>query len=147
MTEIIQFFTPFFSAVLFNHSSLALIEMSFFISILMYGTVGKLVDQNPGTSYAYIGYLVSVTLFLSSTYILFCELAWWKSIINIVVSTIVFVIISELTLSLFINLFSGFYNTQSSNNETTLKRGPALFIVSITICAVFLSMIIKNKIF
>lgn len=147
MTDVIQFFSPFFSSVLFNHSSLALIELSFFISILMFGTVGKLVDQKPDTSFSSSGYLISVTLFLSSIYLLFCELIWWKSIINIIVSVIVFVILSELILSIINFLFAGLYNLQSSKDGRTLKRSSSVFIASITILAVVLGVLLKNKIY
>ncbi|MFV5694022.1 hypothetical protein ACM55G_01110 [Flavobacterium sp. LB3P122] len=149
MTDITQFFLPFFSSVLFNHSNLALIELSFFTSILMFGTVGKLVNQKPETSFASIGYLVSVSLFLSAGYLAFHELTWWKSTINIIVSTIVFLIVSELILFVFILLFSGLYNYnhQSSKNEITLKRSAALFIATITIIAIALSVLLEKQIF
>lgn len=147
MTDTIQFFTPFFNSVLFNHSNIALIELSFFTSILMFGTVGKLVNQNPETSFASTGYLVSVALFLSSIYLLFNELTWWKSVINIVVSILVFVLVSELILSIINILFAGLYNHESSKDGRTMKRSTGLFIATITIIAIALSVLLEKKIF
>lgn len=145
MNDLINFLDPLFSRFLFNYKNLALIEISIFCSVFLYGTIGKLIEQKPNTSSALSGYILFIILFLSSGYITFTELVWWKAIVNIVASFIVFVILSEIILNLIIILFGGFYNY--SNGEIKPKRRTVFFILIIFVINLIVAEYIKRKIF
>ena len=145
MNDLVHFLEPLFNRFLFNYKNLALIEISFLCSVFLFGTIGKLVEQKPNTSIALIGYVISVSLFLSSGYLTFIELVWWKAIVNIVVSLVVFVIISEIILNLIIILFGGFYNY--SSGEIRPKRRAVFFVIIIFVINLIVSEYIKRIFF
>ena len=145
MNSIINFFEPIFSAFLFNHKNQSLIEITIFCSVFLFGMIGKLVDQKPNTSIALSGYGYSIGVFLSAAYLLFIELTWWKAIINILVSVILFVIISEIILLFIIMLFGGFYHY--GDVEPRIKRRTGLLFFIIFSINIIVSLYIKNLIF
>lgn len=145
MNDLIHLLEPIFSRFLFNYKNLTLIEISIFCSVFLFGTIGKLIEQKPNSSIALIGYFISVSIFLSSGYLTFIELVWWKAIVNIIVSLVVFVFISEIILNLIIILFGGFYNY--SNGEIRLKRRSVFFAIIIFSINLIVSEYIKRKIF
>lgn len=147
MTETIQFFTPLFSSVLFNHSNLSLVELSFFTSMLVFITVGEIVSQKPDSSYPGIGYLLSITLLLSSIYLGFCELIWWKAIINIAVSLTVFYFLLVPTINVLVAFSGMLFKLNPLTNEIVPKRSTSLFIATITILAIILLVLLEKKIF
>lgn len=145
MNSVINFFEPIFSAFLFNHKNQSLIEISIFCSVFLFGMIGKLVNQKPNTSIALFGYGYSIGVFLSAVYLLFIELTWWKAIINILVSVILFVIISEIILLFIIMLFGGFYHYGVV--EPRVKRRTGLLFFIIFSINIIVSLYIKNLIF
>ena len=145
MNSVINFFDPFFNAFLFNHKNLALIEISFFCTVFLFGTIGKLVDQKPNISGVLVGYGYSIIVFLNAAYITFVELNWWKAVINILVSVILFVIISEILLSLIIILFGGFFHY--GDVEPRIKRRTGLLILIIFSINIIVTLHIKKLIF
>ncbi len=145
MNSVINFFEPIFSAFLFNHKNQSLIEISIFCSVFLFGMIGKLVNQKPNTSIALFGYGYSIVVFLSAVYLLFIELTWWKAIINILVSVILFVIISEIILLFIIMLFGGFYHYGVV--EPRVKRRTGLLFFIIFSINIIVSLYIKKLIF
>lgn len=145
MNSVINFFEPIFSAFLFNHKNQSLIEISIFLSVFLFGLIGKLVNQKPNTSIALVGYVYSIGVFLTTVYLLFVELTWWKAIINILVSVILFVIISEIILLFIIMLFGGFYHY--GDVEPRVKRRTGLLFFIILSINMIVSLHIKKLIF
>jgi hypothetical protein len=145
MNSVIGFFEPFFNAFLFNHRNLALIEISFFCTVFLFGIIGKLVDQKPNFSGVLVGYGYSIIVFLNSAYITFVELTWWKAVVNIVVSLVLFVIVSEIILSLMIMLFGGFFYYEEV--EPRIKRRTVLLILIILLSNIMVSLHINKLIF
>lgn len=136
MDSVINFFEPIFSSFLFNHKNQSLTEISVFCSVFFFGLIGKLVNQKPNTSSALSGYTYSVGLFLTTVYLIFIELIWWKALINIVVSIILFVIISEFLLSLIIIIFGGFYHygdLEPRVKSRTILLGFIIFSINILV--------------
>jgi hypothetical protein len=145
MNSVINFFEPFFNLFLFNHKNLAVNEISFFCAVFLFGTIGKLVDQKPNISGVLVGYGYSIIVFLNAVYLTFVELNWWKATVNILVSVILFVIISEFLLSLIIILFGGFFHF--GDVEPRIKRRTALLLFIIFLINIIVSLHIKNLIF
>jgi hypothetical protein len=145
MNDLIHFLEPLFSSFLFNYKNLTLIEISILCSVFLFGTIGKFIVQKPNTSIALTGYIISISLFLCSGYLTFIELVWWKAIVNIVVSLVVFVIFSEMILNLIIILFGGFYNYL--NGEIKPKRRALFFVLVVFGINLFVSEYIKRKFF
>lgn len=145
MREIVASFTPFFNSILYNHQSISLIEFSFLFSILIYQIFDSLAAQKPKTSSALLMFLVIVPLFTSSCYVLFCQLIWWKAIVNILVSIFAFTLISKLIILFFQISIHGFYRFQTPESEGVLKRRAFVFISIIIIIAICLNVMIKNS--
>jgi hypothetical protein len=143
MTSVINFFEPIFSSFLFNHKNQSLTEISIFCVVFLFGLIGKLVSQKPSTSSALIGYVYSVVIFLTTVYLIFIELTWWKAFINILVSIILFVIISEFLLSLIIVIFGGFYHY--GDIELRIKGRTGLLALIIFSINIFLFLQIKKE--
>lgn len=144
MKEIIYSFTPFLNSILYNHQSIALVELSFLFSVLIYHIFESLAAQKPKTSSALLMFIVIISLFISACYVLFSELTWWKAIINILVSILVFKLISKIIILFFQIRFHGFYRFQTPESEGVLKRRSFLFISIIMIIAIYLNIMIKN---
>lgn len=144
MDTIINFFEPIFSSFLFNHKNQSLSEISIFCNVFLFGLIGKLVNQKPNTSSTAV-YFYSIILFLTTFYLIFIELVWWKALINILVSIIIFVIISEFLLSLIILKFEGFYNY--GDLEPRVKSRTILFGFIIFSINIFVFLNIKKLIF
>lgn len=147
MTEIIQSFRPFFSSILFNHSNISLVELSIFTSMMVFIAVGEIVNQKPDTSYSGAGYGLSISLLLSSIYLGFSELIWWKAIVNIAVSLTVFYFLLVLVLNGLVTLSGVLFKFNPVTNEVVPKRSTALFIATITFLAIVLLVFLEQKIF
>jgi hypothetical protein len=145
MNDLIHFLEPLFSSFLFNYKNLTLIEISILCSVFLFGTIGKLVSQKPNISGVLVGYGYSIIVFLNAAYITFVELNWWKAVINILVSVILFVIISEILLSLIIILFGGFFHY--GDVEPRIKRRTGLLILIIFSINIIVTLHIKKLIF
>ena len=145
MNSVINFFDPFFNAFLFNHKNLSLNEICFFSAVFLFGTIGKLVDEKPNISGVLVGYVYSIGIFLTSVYLTFIELTWWKAIVNILVSVILFVIVSEILLSFFIIVFGGFFHY--GDVEPRIKRRTGLLIFIIFSINVIVSLHVNKLIF
>ena len=144
MKEIVYFFTPFFNSVLFNHQNIALVELAFLFSILLFDILRLLTAEKPKTGASFALFLVITSLFLSASYILFSELTWWKSLVNILVSVIAFKLISLIIIFPLQVSFHGFYRYKSPESEGILKRRAFVFISIIVIVAITLNVMIKN---
>lgn len=148
MRDLIQFFSPLFNSILFNHPNISLVELSFFSSILLIVIAGELTKQKPEkSSVDTVVFYVSIPLFLCAGYLVFCELTWWKSTINIIVSFFVFYKLSQLILFVFNLSFAGLYNLQSSKDGRTLKRSAYIFITITTIFALIFAVLLEQIIF
>jgi hypothetical protein len=145
MNDLIHFLEPLFSSFLFNYKNLTLIEISILCSVFLFGTIGKLVDQKPNFSGALVGYGYSIIVFLNAVYLTFVELTWWKAVINILVSVILFLIISEILLSLIIILFKGFFHYRDV--EPRIKRRTILLMLIIFSVNIIVSLHIKKILF
>jgi hypothetical protein len=145
MKEIVSSFTPFFNSVLYNHQSISLIEFSFLFSILIFQIFDTLAAQKTKTSFALMMFLVILPLFPSACYVLFCELIWWKAIVNILVSIYAFTLISKVIILFFQISIHGFYRFQTPESEGVLKRRAFVFISFIIIIAICLNVMIKNS--
>ena len=145
MKEIVSSFTPFFNSVLYNHQSISLIEFSFLFSNLIFQIFDTLAAQKTKTSFALMMFLVILPLFPSACYVLFCELIWWKAIVNILVSIYAFTLISKVIILFFQISIHGFYRFQTPESEGVLKRRAFVFISFIIIIAICLNVMIKNS--
>lgn len=145
MNSVIDFFEPFFSTFLFNHKNLALIEISFLCTVFSFVVIDQLVQLKPNTSLVGYALGISIILFLSTLYLTFVELTWWKSIINIVVSLFLFVFISKIILLLILVIFGSFYNF--SDEELKPKRYTVFLMLIIISVNVIVSLYIKDTIF
>lgn len=134
MNEIIHFFDPFFSTWLFNHSHLSIVTLSVFLSTLLlslnYKTMTlsvvrqiKRFDTTLMINYVWIVVTIILGFILS-----YKELSFVESLINILVTFIIFMIISRMIIFL---IFPHRLFTISAQESDFVKLNLLFFLVII----------------